>query len=1372
MTRKRVVGPWRFGSQVALQGAALASAVAGGSANIVGKALQGAAVGRVSAVGDVTVTSAAIINASPADYQAKINALLPGQTLQLAPGDYTSSGMSIYNINGTAQAPITIQGPSDRSAIIRGSAGNNTVRISGSSYVTLKNITVNSDRLGGDGIHAQSNVGASHHITIENCLITGCDDSQSTVGIATNSISVWDWTVKNCDFSGCGTGMYLGNSDGSAPFVEGVIDGNFFTDCIGYDIEIKGQTVWGSSIAGRPEGTTKTIVRNNVFNKNAATSSTGGNARPNLLIGGVASTGTGSSNTYEVYGNFFVGNPTAEPLFQFAGNMYCYGNLFYNIDGASSLGAIYARDWTSTAPVTTAPVKNVEIFGNTIVIDSGIGIDISSTAGPTRRCIGNAIYAPTAFALSNATQTANVTGTFSNATATLNKPDGVLASDLDLHPQAGALSGTSYLDSATWSVLTDYDKDFNSSTRDWAIRGGYSTRGVNPGWFLQLARKGTGISAPSSTGLTLTLGTNEGFGSQLNGQLYWQSAFTTIDGKLIHWGTGDHNTGADNGVREYNPLTKTQVYVYPNNNGTIDQSQYDNHCYWYVPNIDTLVIPSRGSYVRSSGIWSRGNLKSDWASGNTVLGTDSRCLIYQDASVDYDELTGRFNAFACWSEQFNSGVAFGGGYGGGQPAAQSMWIVVPSWRRGSFAQPYHMIKRAMPQVGGIDTAWKAGRDGCCFVGEYLYWVGGNNPGTGVQTDGPPVPYFWRMKFTPHLNSTIAPLAIERLPDMPQADSYNRLSYVPMANVLVMVNSYGFHTFDLATSTWTTHATETAAYATVFGSYAMPRNVNGDYFHSIGGTLQRKLWWRPGAGNNWDAFAGSLQEKYFSLGVTRGQSISYLDVEIEDPTNPANTVAWVNGGLWPLYGKHTSIIEGSNAIYLSSGDWNGFPGNQRSDYPPSASWDADGRQEKWFADTSPAALASGKVRFKLAQNFYHNYPWDGSGGYFGPGRPGGGVEPQRGPYMPDAIGWIVDKRGDFWMGPCDVGYSAVTGDAAGEQLTYAPMYRWRMPGLHTNGIRMGGDGSGVGTTGYYRPPQTRLLKPTNGTPEAHDIEPTSSSAVCGWGRPNKSVYDATNDKIYVVSVAAGATTFTINLFGFPCVPTAGTHTWTRSSDIVINVRDVGGPSSYSGINMTGWGDARKGTIFAADRMIGRNMYFVFCAAYSVSSGGNRTATTLTRAHLVSLNVDSLTVQWIPLPQHYNWWLRVWDGPHAASGNSLSLALTPAQYRPLTCVGTKLVLGPDSWMRINEDPWLSVYDTATGTWSLFDPPGSNDWPKTTGGGFIAMPSLGEVWLAGVHVMDNPGEAEYDFMVANGMHTPWKVYHDSGLFPGRRIVRFKVT
>jgi hypothetical protein len=497
------------------------------------------------------------------------------------------------------------------------------------------------------------------------------------------------------------------------------------------------------------------------------------------------------------------------------------------------------------------------------------------------------------------------------------------------------------------------------------------------------------------------------------------------------------------------------------------------------------------------------------------------------------------------------------------------------------------------------------------------------------------------------------------------------------------------------------------------------------------------------------------------------TVSALDVEAESPIDSSRTL-----GIGPLRSiKHHAIIDNQSGkdpsqysdaerkIFLFSGDWDdGWPTTQRTDYPSNQHWGATGRQEMWFADVSSGSLGAGKVRFKLAQNMYHNYPWNGSSGYLSPA-------PQRGPFMPDALGFVVDKRGDFWMGPCDVGYTGLTGDVAGESMsTWAPMYKWKMPGVHpTTGVRLG--------NGWTRPQQNRLKSMSGGTQGVDwDVGQFSDSEQRGWGRPSTSAYDPTTDKIYVVGVAGGASSLQIWLYSFPCLPTNGQHLWTREQLAPKPMGELG-VSNATGVAGTYGSGAICNTVYCNG-----SIYFTYMAALGVASGGNASGTLLRKSWILKVNLTTKAVDWVPYPSTMNWWLRPFDGPQAAAGYA---PLTPGQYRSLEAVGNKLVMGPEAWHKVAEDPWIAVYDTQAKNWTLFNPPasyaltnGGHDYPNSIFS-LVAMPSLGEVWLAGkssgVYSATDPYEI---WLQANGLHQGDAYQAKNGVWLGRRIIRFKVT
>jgi hypothetical protein len=119
------------------------------------------------------------------------------------------------------------------------------------------------------------------------------------VGISTKS-PCSDWTIRGNTVVGAGTGLYLGNSDGSEPFVRGVIEYNLVSDPIGYCMQIKHQNP-RPNIEALPREPSTTIIRYNVFIKTDRRSPDGD--RPNLLLDGFPEDGAGSRDRYQVYGN-------------------------------------------------------------------------------------------------------------------------------------------------------------------------------------------------------------------------------------------------------------------------------------------------------------------------------------------------------------------------------------------------------------------------------------------------------------------------------------------------------------------------------------------------------------------------------------------------------------------------------------------------------------------------------------------------------------------------------------------------------------------------------------------------------------------------------------------------------------------------------------------------------------------------------------------------------------------------------------------------------------------------------------------------------------------------------------------------------------
>lgn len=415
--------------------------------------------------------SAAVIDATPGDYRQKIPALQPGDTLRLAAGTY--SRMTINDLNGRPDQWIVIEGPSDgQPALIAGESCCNTVQIRRSSYLIIRNLTIDSLGIAGlDGINAKD--GISHHVVIENNHIRGVGGSQQTVGISTKS-PAWGWVVRGNTIVEPGTGMYFGNSDGSAPFIAGVVEHNLVSRPIGYGIQVKHQNPY--SLAEAPAGPNKTIIRHNVIIKDDRPSPDGD--RPNLLVGSFPASGMGSSDSYEIHGNFFFGNPR-ESLIQASGRVVIHDNIL--VGPASTPSAILLMD--HNGPLEVAYLYNNTIFG------TDRGIRLGSAPRTDHLLLGNAILAQEPISGSVTKQRDNVMDSIDRAHHYFKNPTRSLG-EMDFYPRTGELQGPPLDYPAAFSSHSGSGYDFNGRDKGaYRFRGAYAGDGENPGWRLDAGLK-------------------------------------------------------------------------------------------------------------------------------------------------------------------------------------------------------------------------------------------------------------------------------------------------------------------------------------------------------------------------------------------------------------------------------------------------------------------------------------------------------------------------------------------------------------------------------------------------------------------------------------------------------------------------------------------------------------------------------------------------------------------------------------------------------------------------------------------------------------------------------------------------------------------
>jgi len=427
----------------------------------------------------VRLRGGTVIHADPSNYRALLHDLKPGSTLSLAAGRYP--GLPIEGLNGTPDAWITIAGPeSGAPAVIVGSreAGSNLVEIFNSSYVAIENLRI--DSLGVPGAFGISAKGheqnVTHHIRIEGNTLVGQNGGQQTDGISTKT-PTWGWVIRFNQILGAGTGLYLGESDGTQPFVNGVIENNLIKDTIGYNMEIKDQ-ISIPDVPGMPTGPTSTIIRNNVFVKNDQPSPDGD--RPNLLVSAFPAAGTGSQNQYEIYGNYFLHNHR-EALFQGSGRVSLHDNVF--VDGPPMYPAIVLRKQNK-------PLQLALVYNNTIYT-SGKGIFFGTRAEIYDAVVGNLVFASVPISGQILQQSNNVVGSVASAPAYVKAP--AFGAAMDFYPLPGKCQGAP-LDLSDFHTDTDYSVDFNGISKVAAknaavYRGAYAGDGNNPGWALEASTK-------------------------------------------------------------------------------------------------------------------------------------------------------------------------------------------------------------------------------------------------------------------------------------------------------------------------------------------------------------------------------------------------------------------------------------------------------------------------------------------------------------------------------------------------------------------------------------------------------------------------------------------------------------------------------------------------------------------------------------------------------------------------------------------------------------------------------------------------------------------------------------------------------------------
>lgn len=406
--------------------------------------------------------------ANPGNYREVVPTLEAGDVLTLEAGTYTRT-LPITGLRGRADAWITIRGPATGApAVFVADPGPccNTVELVDTSYLALEHLVIDGNGVDGAfGISAKS--GEVHHIRIEGCTLRGHAASQQTVAISTK-VATWGWIIRGNRITEAGTGLYLGNSDGSAPFVEGVIEHNLVTGTVGYGMQIKFQTARPAAL---PPGPTRTLIRHNVFLKDDRPSPDGD--RPNLLVGAFPTSGAGAQDRYEIYGNLLVHNPR-EALLQASGRVSIHDNVFVDTSGAAIVVVDHDR------PLVSARIYHNTIFGAATGVRVGSAGD---TAAGGVAIAGNLVFAATPIAGGERARLVadNQLGAEADAATVVTAPSRTLGV-MDFYPRPGQAQGSA-LDPAILADDVDGHRDFNGADKGGlTFRGAYAGAGANPGW--------------------------------------------------------------------------------------------------------------------------------------------------------------------------------------------------------------------------------------------------------------------------------------------------------------------------------------------------------------------------------------------------------------------------------------------------------------------------------------------------------------------------------------------------------------------------------------------------------------------------------------------------------------------------------------------------------------------------------------------------------------------------------------------------------------------------------------------------------------------------------------------------------------------------
>jgi hypothetical protein len=389
----------------------------------------------IAALGLAGLTGQALAteySAGPEDYRGILPRLVAGDRLMLRAGDYRH-GLALRGLAGEPGRPVRIEGPATGApARLVARPGANTISLVDVRHIHLANLELYGGNLPVDAVKAEGHGRYAHFVTLENLFIHEHAANQQNVGISTKC-PAFGWIIRNNRIERVGTGIYLGDSDGSDPFVAGLIEGNHISATLGYNLQIKHQLTRPDGLP-EPDRRHDTIIRRNLFDKSGA-APPGPMARPNVLVGHMPLNGQGSDDRILVYANLFWRNP-GESLFQGEGNLALYNNLFVT-SGPDAL---------RIQPHNGVPREVRVLFNSIVARGNGITVRVPENNMFEQVVAGNRVFA--ARPLEGGMQVRNLSGGFDAAPRYLARPYAEL-DEIDLTPLPGRLPAPAVI-AAKW----------------------------------------------------------------------------------------------------------------------------------------------------------------------------------------------------------------------------------------------------------------------------------------------------------------------------------------------------------------------------------------------------------------------------------------------------------------------------------------------------------------------------------------------------------------------------------------------------------------------------------------------------------------------------------------------------------------------------------------------------------------------------------------------------------------------------------------------------------------------------------------------------------------------------------------------------------